>query len=169
MKTIQVSDEMYEFLMNLSKELNTQDHRATAMPYIFQVQDEVEISVGEGQGEEAWHCDGSVISTEKEIKEAIFEYKEWEIGNKKHEKLFSEMDWLARENILEVNYRKVHISTQKVYTNAFLSAKACRHHIKCNAHHYRKPVDYLSYAFRNPELEMIMKFLCKLTGGDAHK
>lgn len=37
MKTIKINDEMYEFLMNLSKELNTQNHRATAMPYFFQI------------------------------------------------------------------------------------------------------------------------------------
>ena len=38
MKTIQVTDEMHDFLINISKELNTQSHRATAMPYFFQVQ-----------------------------------------------------------------------------------------------------------------------------------
>ena len=38
MKIIEIEDEMYEFLMNLSKELNTQDHRGTAMPYFFQIQ-----------------------------------------------------------------------------------------------------------------------------------
>ena len=166
MKTIQVSDETYEFLMNLSKELNTQDHRATAMPYFFQVQDEEEISVGQGQGEEGWYCDGTVITTEEEIKEAIFEYKDWEIGNEEHEKQFAEIDWLDKEMILEENYRKVYVSTQKVYTNAFLTEKACKKHIESNGHHYHNPMDYLSYASRNPELEMLLKFLYQLTSGD---
>ena len=38
MKTIKISDEMYSSLMELSKEINGQDHRATQMPYLFQVQ-----------------------------------------------------------------------------------------------------------------------------------
>lgn len=37
MKTIEVSDETYKFLMDLSKELTTQNHRGTAMPYFFQI------------------------------------------------------------------------------------------------------------------------------------
>ena len=168
MKTIEVSNEMYEFLMNLSKELNTQANRGTAMPYFFQVQDEVEISVDEGQGTEGWECEGNVITTEQEIKEAIFDYNDWEIGNTEHELLFAEMDWLDRENILEVNHRKVYTSAQKVYSNAFLTEKACKHHIANNRHNYREPIDYLSYASRNAELEMLMKFLCQLSGADVH-
>jgi hypothetical protein len=38
MKTIEVSDEMYEKLMEISKEMNSQSNRGTAMPYFFQVQ-----------------------------------------------------------------------------------------------------------------------------------
>lgn len=169
MKTIEVEDEMYDFLMNLSKELNTQDHRSTAMPYFYQIEDEEEISVGAGQGTEGWYCDGTVITSDEDIKEAIFEYQDWEMGNQKHEKLFTKMDCLDRENILEENYRKVYISTQKVLYNAFLTEKACKHHIATNLHHYRKPVDYLSYASRNTELETLLKFLCQLNGGEIHK
>ena len=32
MKSIEVTDEMYDSLMNISKELNTQGHRCTRMP-----------------------------------------------------------------------------------------------------------------------------------------
>ena len=38
MKTIKISDEMYAQLMELSKEINTQNHRHTQMPYIFQIE-----------------------------------------------------------------------------------------------------------------------------------
>jgi hypothetical protein len=169
MKSIKVNQDMYEFLMNLSKELNSQSNRATAMPYFFQIQQEEETSVGEGAGEEVWYCDGAIISTEEEIKNAIFEYNAWVIGNKKHEKLFAEMDWLDRERVLENNFHKVYRSTRKVYTNAFLTEKACKEHIEKNEYHYRNPVDFLSHAFRNPELEMLMKFICQLTGGEVHK
>jgi hypothetical protein len=41
--------------------------------------------------------------------------------------------------------------------------KACKKHIECNSHHYNEPVDYLSYASRNPELEMVQKFIMGLT------
>ena len=45
MKTINVSDEMYEFLINLSEEINKQDNRSTAMPYFFQIQTSEEVEL----------------------------------------------------------------------------------------------------------------------------
>lgn len=169
MKTIQVSDEMYEFLMNLSKELNTQDHRCTAMPYFFQVQHEKQVGVPSGCGVEGWFCDGTILTSDEEIKEAVFEYKEWELGNSEHEKLYKEMDWLDIEDVMEENYRKVNIDTEKVYANAFLTEKACKQHIAANKHHYSNPQDFLTHAFRNPELEKVMEFLCGITNGKIHK
>ena len=76
MKTIEVTEEMYDFLINLSNELTTQDHRGTAMPYIFQIQTEETVPACDGCGQEAWLYDNHTIETEKEITEAISEYKE---------------------------------------------------------------------------------------------
>ena len=80
MKTIKVTDEMHNFLIELSKELNTQNHRATRMPYFFQIQTKEQIASAEGVGTEAWHYDGSLIETKEEIEDVITEWKEWEIG-----------------------------------------------------------------------------------------
>ena len=49
-----------------------------------------------------------------------------------------------------------------VFNNSFLTEKACREHIECNRHHYRNPVDYLNYAFRNPEMEKLLRILSKI-------
>jgi hypothetical protein len=169
MKTIEISDEMYEFLINLSNELNTQNHRCTAMPYFFQIESEETVPAADGCGTMGWYCDGTTLTEDNEIKDAIFEHKEWELENPEHEKLFNELyDWEIDE-IMEENYRKIWFDTQKIYQNAFLTEKACREHIRLNDYHYCEPVDYLSHAFRNPELEKVLEFLCSLTGGQIHK
>jgi hypothetical protein len=141
MKTIEVTDEMYDFLINLSKELNTQDHRATAMPYFYQIQTKEQVAVPEGCGIMAWHQDGSLIETDEEIDTVVFEWKDESVPFEDKEKL----------------------------ENAFLTEKACKKHIELNYYHYCKPVDYLNHAFRNPELEQVLKFICQLTGGELHK
>ncbi len=167
MKKIDVTDEMYEFLMNLSNELNTQDNRATAMPYIFQIETKEQIAVPKGCGSEAWNCDGTLIETEDEIKEAVFEWKEWDEENQDD---YDRLKDYEIEEILEVaGWDKVNYDFTNRYQNAFLTAKSCKEHIVSNSHHYTNPVDYLSHAFRNPELEMVMKFLCELTNGKIHK
>lgn len=163
MKTIEVSDEMYEFLMNLSKELTEQDHRGTAMPYIFQIQTQEEVPAIEGNGDEAWFYDGSRIETEEEIINAIAEYKGIEIKD------VTESEY-ERERILEkAGYHKINYEMKEVLQNAFLTSRACDEHIKANAYHYNQPVNYLSHSFRNPELETLIKFICGLTGKEIHK
>lgn len=170
MKTIEVSDEMYEFLIDLSKELNTQNHRGTAMPYFFQIQTQEQVAVPEGCGTECYHSDGSQIETDDEIQEAIFNYKDWDMDSRQHKKLYSELaDWEKEEILENAGWAKGNYDYKEKLENAFLTAKACKEHISLNDYHYNKPVDYLSHAFRNPELEMVLQFVCELTGGKLHK
>lgn len=170
MKTIQVTDEMYNSLMELSKELNTQDHRCTAMPYFFQIRTDEWKSCSEGQGEEVWFSDGGFLESEEEIKDAIIEYKEWEnLPQKESTEKYNELDDWDKDEILENNYRKVNREKSHKYQNAFLTEKACREHIKSNSYHYNNPIDYLQHATRNSDMETIMKFISELNGGKMHR
>jgi len=171
MKKIQVTDEMYDSLMELSNELNTQDHRSTAMPYFFQIQTEEWELASEGQGEEVWFCDDSFLESEDEIKEAIIDYKGWgdDYEEDEVEKKYNELTDCEKDEILENNYKKVNRKKVFKLQNAFLTEKACKQHIFKNNYHYENPKDYLSYANRNPDMETIMKFLCELNGGKMHK
>jgi len=164
MKTITVSDEMYEKLLELSTEINSQDHRMTCMPYFFQIQTTEQIAVAEGCGEQAWHMDGTVITTEKEIDGSI--YEETNLSDVQIDKMSSDE---KEEKLKELGWSEVFIDYKDFYQNAFLTAKACKEHIKKNHYKYENPVDFLSYASRNPELELIFQFLCGLTGGKLYK
>lgn len=154
MKQIEVTDEMYDFLINISKELNTQDNRATAKPYFFQVQVKEQIAVPEGCGNEAWHYDGSLIETDEEINQAIAEYKEIDVSE------VQEMDEYEKEEILEkAGYNKVNYDYKHNYENCFLTEKACEKHIEINRHNYKNPHSYLNHAYRNSEMEKLFEFL----------
>lgn len=166
MKTIKVSDEMYEFLINLSKELNTQDNRCTAMPYFFQIQTKEEVSVPEDSGTECWYYDGSKIETEKEINSVIYDCHDGLTAKKVIKKM---SDYEKEEILKAAGWQKAYYDYEKKYQNTFFTEKACKLHIKQNKHHYNNPIDYLSFAFRNIEMEMVMKFLCELNGGQLHR
>jgi hypothetical protein len=160
MKTIEISDELYNSLIELSKELNTQNNRGTATPYFFQIQSQERVAVPLGCGKEAWRCDDSLIETEEEIINAIFDYKD-ESMTKDEIKELSSFD---KEEMLElIGYERVNYDYKESLENAFLTEKACKEHIRANKHHYNQPVNYLSHAFRNPELELVLKFLSELT------
>lgn len=161
-----VDPEMYNRLVELSKNMNSQDNRATAMPYIYQVQSRERIPAAEGCGYSAYYQDGSYLETDDEIYQEIYEW----FNEEKPLSEIKKMDELEKEEILEKRgYKKVNYDYENKYQNAFLTEKACKEHIQANKHHYSEPVDYLTHAFRNPEMELISKFLCELTGGKIHK
>nr|WP_321523316.1 hypothetical protein [uncultured Macellibacteroides sp.] len=160
MKTIEVTDEIYCFLENLSKEIKSQDNRATASPYFFQVQEDKEIGVPEGCGEEVWISDGgTILRTEDEVKEAVFEWKDWTIGNESDEKNYKQLDSFDIDSIMQENYRQVNIDVTQEYSNCFLTYKAYEEHIRVNGHNLRNPKSFLFHAYRNTEMEMLFKFL----------
>lgn len=165
MKTIEVSDELYEKLVEISNGLNTQDHRSTAMPYFFQIMTKQKQPVPDGFGDHiVWVGDGTGLETDEEIYEFLSEARGEEIEEIK------KLSWSKIEDILEEQgFKKFDYEYREEYQNAFFTEKACREHIKANAHHYNDGVDYISHAFRNPEMETVLEFLCGLTGGEIHR
>ena len=85
-------------------------------------------------------------------------------------KLYADMRHDEIDTFLEsLGYEKVCYDYEPRYENSFLTSKACDEHIKANKHNLSDPVNYLSYANRNPEMEMLQKFLCELSGGKLHE
>ena len=160
MKTIEITDEQYDFLMNLSKELKTQDNRITADP-IFCVYQKKFVYVPEGCGNHIdWFFDGH-IQTKEDIKEIIEEYKTENINS-----------ILNDEEILEeLNYRKCDYNIEDVVVNGqyYFSEKAAQDHIDRNSYHYSKPFTYVESAWRNNEWNLIREIILNLTKGNIYE
>lgn len=163
-RTINVSNEVYEFLINLSKEIRDQDNRGTAFPYFYQIQQEKEVPVPEGCGDEVWVMDGEVhLRTEEDIREAVFEYKCWNLDSKSDQDKYLNLTSWEVEEILSVNYRKFDVSIEHSYSNMFLTHKAYLDHVKCNGHNLNNPKSFLFYAYRNSEMSQLIDFILSLT------
>jgi hypothetical protein len=161
MKIIEISDELYKRLKEISEAIKTQNNRSTAKPYFYQIQTKELVAVPEGCGTECYHNDGSQIETEEEINQTIFEYKDGKMLIKEIQKLD---DW-EKEGILEdAGWQKGNYDYKDQYENAFFTEKGCREHIRLNKHHYNEPVDYLTHAFRNPDMETIFEFFKAIAG-----
>ena len=184
MKNIQVTDEMYEALMKLSKEMTTQDMRSTRMPHMFQVRETKNVAAYSGCGSEIWVSDeGEALKTEEELRGYICEdIIETLMSNDSEEDeeeakmiAFSRVQKMDEDdlgdyldNMSMENWRIVEETTENFYTNTFFTAKACQNHIDINADKYTKPVVYLRHAWRNPQMELVSKFLCEISGGKIH-
>jgi hypothetical protein len=180
MKTIEVSDEMYQQLIELATEMTTQDPLGTRMPHLFQIQTDVRVYKDDLNGDTKVFVDSSgdflIIETFGELKDYML--------NTMHESLLPEdlkewwdawqegspfdtnlVDYLEEQfpDLKETSY-----SIEYKYENAFLTSKACARHIELNDYHYANPKVYLKHAWRNPEMELVSTFLCGLVGKKMH-
>ena len=154
---------MYNDLIELAKEYTTQDNRATAMPYLFQIQETKEVAAYNGCGETYWFCDeGGKVEYDDEESVIIML---WGCKTEKEAKeKYDELDDCEKDDIFEKNgYREFEVTTQQFYKNAFFTAKACKDHIQRNSYHYSQPTDYLNCSWRNPEMDLISNLLIHLS------
>lgn len=168
-KQIEVSDEIYEFLMNLSKEIKEQDNRATASPYFFQVRENKEIPAHDGCGEEIMYNSEHEIDlrTDEDKVEWIKGNFEYFIGTKYEDYICDigqhTSTWDLDDMLEEIGFGKFNVDVDYTYSNVFFTSKACDEHIRINKHNLHQPVNYLNHAYRNKEMEMMFKFLLDLT------
>lgn len=182
MKTIEVSDKMYDALIELATNMTTQDPRGTAMPHLFQIRERKKIYHWGLEGEHTIWIDSDnerEVETFDEFWDYLIDYvlmpdlgdEELE-AEKQRVRLIWDSESFDIEDFIDEHcpeLKKCSYSWDYVYHNAFLTEKACKEHISRNDYHYNNPIDYLNHAWRNPEMELISDFLCSLVGKPIHK
>jgi hypothetical protein len=173
MKTIEVSDEMYDRLMALAHEITTQDPRGTRAPHIFQVREWKRVYDWGLNGNQAiWVDQGnqSEIETYEELVNHLDSYGITIPDNLKE--MWEESGWWDLKEFLEQNCSSMEecsYSLEPVYHNYFLTEKACKEHVRLNGYHYNNPDTYLQHAWRNPDMELVAEFFCGLLGKTPHQ
>jgi len=165
---IEISKEDYDFLKDLQHELNTQDNDGTADPLYWGVLEEEEEYVPEGCGEPrisnddgSWTLDEAV----KYVNDIIIEYDKgiqdmWndDIWKDDAEDVCNFMRETLKWDWCDVYYVEK-VDRISNYSGAFLTKRACKQHIEKNHYHYDNPRTYAMCAYRNYELERLLKIL----------
>ena len=172
MKTIQVSDEMYDKLIELATEMTTQDPRGTRIPHLFQIRTKKKVIDWNLNGDfKVWvEASGDYVDIEtQEDLESYLENRDIAIPENLKE-MFDDHDWELDAFIEDFcpDLEECSYSWEYQYENAFFTAKACKEHIETNHYHYNDPKDYLNHAWRNPEMDLVSEFLCQLVGKKPH-
>lgn len=189
MKTINVSDEMYAFLVGTGKDIISQDNRGTRTPIVYVVMSKYEEMRPDGYAEKQ-----KIIEEEEgmeiEVKEIVARinkhYYDEDFGDmlyvvKGVKKLLSKAKTLEDlQKIIDIeefikkyckHWRMVHYDEMfRPKTSEggfFLTEKACDAHLKINGHHYREPHSYVEYANRNAQIETLVTFLMDVARGAA--
>jgi len=173
MKNIEVSDELYDSLYELAKEMTVQDPRGTRMPHIFQIRDWKRVYDSDLNGDKHIFIDTNSdyleIESIDDFKEYLFEH-DINIPDNINEiwEDYFELDNFVDEYCPDL--KKTTYSLEPFYVNSFFTAKSAQKHLDLNYYHYHKDADiYLNHAWRNSEMELVSEFLCSLVGKDIYK
>lgn len=164
-KSIEISNESYEFVKSLISEIETQDNRITAYPILYMIQTkDKQIRPEEYSDEFEWYGNGESYSHDELIEllkdsdkidsTDIENWNEWDISNSAN----------------DIGIEKVYFENiDKFESNIFFTEKAIKQHIKSNHYHYNDPKDYVIHAWRNPEVENIIKALKEIAKSEECK
>jgi hypothetical protein len=174
MKTIQISDETYEFLKELAEKLKTQDNRCTANPRYYAIREKDKIyGMEDGytddyvyvKDDSEWECDTLEEAFECECEAEGVKTREGEtyIGAARREWYSSQHGFSDEEMLLELfGWRRVGIRHIEKFSNCFLTEEAAKQHIRINGHNLRSPDTFLFHAYRNQELDMVIKAILEI-------
>lgn len=169
MAKIEISKEDYEFLRELQHELNTQPNDGSADPVYWGVMEKKEVSVPDGCGDYskivyddgAWDLEEAV----KEVHGCISEYSQdiqeaWGGVDKSD---ISDVYYFMTETLEWNNVTGLfdfkEIDELCRYTGAFITKRACKGYIEKYRYNHRKAHTYAMTAYRNFELERLLKIL----------
>jgi len=156
MKTITVSDEMFTQLCRLSEDMNNQDNRATADPILFELQVKEQSPTASDYSDLfVWRESSEYIyNTIKELRERIDEYFERE--GYSSEMTDREVEDCAEEKL---GIERAYYLERWVTKETFFTLREYEDHVRQNSHHYTDPRSYVVHAWRNPGMELVVKFL----------
>ena len=168
MKTIELSEQDYEFLKELQHELNTQTTDGNAQPVFWGGMETREEGVPDGCGEpRVYMGDGGTLS----LNDAI-EYTEEYITDENREQ-WERLDKTSMDDFVgfcneELRWNEVRIvdvdkkSRLSETTGAFLTKRACQQYIEKYGYNHSNPHTYAMTAYRNFELERLLTILRNL-------
>ena len=170
MKEIKISQEDYDFLKDLQHELQTQDNDGTADPLYWMVEEEETVGVPDGCGDPIiYMSDGATMELEEAVKYIEEEYLKYLDEDNQEEW----NDCVDKDDMSDVvrfmndclDWHEVRIVWQEKKevisreTGAFLTKRACKEYIQRYGYNHTKPHSYAMCAYRNFELERLLKIL----------
>lgn len=150
MKTITLTDEQYDFLQKLGKRMSEQSNRATQYP-LFCIEEEIK-----AYGDKEW-CNEA--ERREESNGGLCDACEYKENN--NEDLPDYCDDCDESCFVWFNWEK-RINTDD--GSFFLTEEAVESHIALNDHHYREPRSYVISAWRNPEIQELMRTVFSIAG-----
>lgn len=161
-----LNEEDIEFLKKLAHELKTQDRRGTNKPVIYNILDiNTRWNNDDSDGFDTvgiYDNEGNCLETLEEMQDYIIENPdEFDLEEEKETIKSYDIDEIV-EIYKQAKYNVSFGHYERKLKNAFLTMKCAEEHLKENSHHYHEKAHvYVSYGWRNSELENLLNIIEK--------
>jgi hypothetical protein len=156
-------------LTEMSNLMRTQNNRGTQYP-LFIIQEMQDIITGEDRGDRVIYFNsGDQKDITIEQFEALEQAQEDDCSDEEIEQLLEEVGMDGLGDFDSSEWERLEVKQEWVHRDdagVFFTEKACNDHIAANSHHYRIVRSYVISAWRNPEMQEVMKMILKLTGDE---
>lgn len=160
---LEIDQETYNFLMQLSHEMNTQDNMATSAPYGYIVVHDEYRYCPEEIADRVRYYD--LMECEEYEEDQLYEKYTWFVEDalENEKDIYPFAEWLA------LKFREIPVKEEKevchwANVNYFLTRKAFDQHMQTNKHNLpRNSRPFLIHNYRNHEMERLQEFLRNLT------
>jgi len=160
--------ENIEFLINLQKELQTQETDCQANPRFWVVAQYEYEPCWQEQADKTIYIgdeDDDVFDNLDELLDFLYENEY--IENEPRENFKDIYDLESFYDVTEVPVKRVHKIMQNTF---FLTKRECQEHIKSNHYHYNDTVHtYAMTAWRSPQVEKLIKILTNFKFNDEEE
>lgn len=168
--SIRLSWEDYSFLKELQHELNTQTNDGNADPVYWGVMETREEGVPDGCGDPVLYMGDGATMELNEAVEYAQQYVHYDIETEKYDERWEELDKSNMSDFVKYchdvfgwgDVRIVYVDKKQKLsemTGAFLTKRACQEYISKFGYNHSRPHTYAMTAFRNFELERLLKIL----------
>ena len=144
MQHLNLSKEAVDFLFDFANQIETQDNRATASPYYYQVRCIKEIAAPKGMTEE----------------KAYYIPEDAETWTEERLKAWCLNEGLDFDDYVEQHCEEYSLQAVSDDKNIFFTKKGFDKHMELNGHNYRdykRHYPYINCANRNPEIKMLLE------------
>lgn len=169
MKKIELSKEDFEFLQELSHELNTQPNDGNADPVYWGVMEDYEALTFEGEGEVRIPHDDGAYHLEELVADIDADSEYFSLSVKEEWNSLDKNDVDEVMGFVNKNWNEGNVIGEPYwveikgqicrYAGAFLTKRACQEYIKRYGYNHRNPRTYAMTAYRNFELARLLKIL----------
>jgi hypothetical protein len=164
MAQIEITEERLQFIKEIAEAMKMQSHRMTQHPlfYVYEKEDRWANDDGDYDRIAFVNDEGNETDQEEDEDGNTWMCSDGQWTCDETEETIDEYEAMRKFSLRKVALKEV--DRPVVDVGPFLTEQGAENHIRANGYHYNKPFVYVNSAWRNEEMQGLLKFIFEVAG-----